>query len=300
MKAMILAAGLGTRLRPLTRTRPKALVPIGNVPMIDRVIAYLKGQGIEEIVVNAHHHADQIVRHLQDDRRFGVRIEVRVESDILGTGGGVKNAADFWDQSPFILVNSDILTDIDLHAAYKAHLRRGSLATMILHERIPYNQVKVGPQMDVLDISKQNTPGRLAFTGIHVISPELLALIPAGVFYDIIECYRKSIQSGKPVRGYKVEGHDWLDIGTIESYLQANEKVLGRTHFLTAPGSFVAPSARLEDWAVIGAGARVEAGAEIRRSVLWENVQVKEGIRVVDSVVSAPGIVDRDLLNTAL
>ena len=112
MKAMILAAGLGTRLHLLTEKRPKALMPVVNIPIICRIIEHLKGHGISRIVVNAHHHYRQLIDYLDGGRPFGLEIDVRVEPELLGTGGGIKNTSDFWDNDPFFIINGDILTDI--------------------------------------------------------------------------------------------------------------------------------------------------------------------------------------------
>ncbi|MDY7038929.1 MAG: nucleotidyltransferase family protein, partial [Thermodesulfobacteriota bacterium] len=190
MRAMILAAGLGTRLRPLTDNRPKALIPVTNKPIITRAVEYLKKHGISRIVVNAHHHHEQIVDYLDGGRPFGLDIDVRVEPKILGTGGGIKNVSDFWGDEPFIVINSDILTNIDLSPAYEHHLTSGSLATLILHDREPFNQIRTDNNQNITDIAKKNIPGRLAFTGIHIMDPGLLSHIPEGKFFDIIDCYR--------------------------------------------------------------------------------------------------------------
>jgi len=137
MKAMILAAGEGRRLRPLTTVCPKALMPVVNRPVIDRIIQFLKSHGVGEIIVNAHHHYEKIVDHLKEGSCFDMKVEVRVEKEILGTGGGIKNTRDFWDKAPFVVINGDILTDMDLRKAYESHLKRGNLATMVLHDLPP-------------------------------------------------------------------------------------------------------------------------------------------------------------------
>ena len=120
MKAMILAAGMGERLRPLTNLYPKVLVPVVNMPVVDRIIQFLMVHGVEKIIINAHHHAQMIRDYLQGDSPFGVKVETRIEKEILGIGGGIKNTQDFWGTDPFIVINGDILTDIDLGDVYES------------------------------------------------------------------------------------------------------------------------------------------------------------------------------------
>jgi mannose-1-phosphate guanylyltransferase len=294
MKAMILAAGFGTRLRPLTEIKPKALMPVANKPILARNIEYLISHGITEIIVNAHHHHQQIVDYLREESSFGLNIQVKVEPEILGTGGGIKNVEGFWDKEPFLVTNSDILTDIDLAAVYKVHQASGSLVTLVLQDCEPYNQVQVDDQWNITDIAKSNTPGRLAFTGIHVIDPEVLPNIPQGVFSDVIECYRKLIRLGKPIRGCLAQGHYWRDIGTIQSYLEANRELAGNS-FVIGPGCSIDASVKLTDWSVIGENSRLGKNVVLQRSVLWEGVAVKEGIKIIDAVATSRRVVDHDL-----
>jgi len=295
MKAMILAAGFGTRLRPLTEVKPKALMPVANKPILARNIEYLISHGIKEIIVNAHHHHQQIVGYLREGSSIiGLNIEVKVEQEILGTGGGVKNAEDFWDKDSFLVINSDILTDINLAPVYQLHQTSGALVTLVLHDCEPYNQVQINEQWDITDIAKVNMPGRFAFTGIHVINPEVLSHIPPGVFSDIIECYRRLIRMGKPVWACLVQGHYWRDIGSIHSYLEANRE-LASNSFVIGPGCSVDSSVKLMDWGVIGENCRLGKNAALHRSVLWDGVTVNEGTKVVDCVVTSGRVVDRDL-----
>ena len=303
MKAMILAAGLGTRLRPLTLKRPKALIPVANRPLIDRTVEYLKFHGVREIVVNAHHHHNQISKHLDQGRPFGIRIEVRVEPEILGTGGGIKNTTDFWDTDPFIVVNGDVLTNIDLIKAYKRHLRKRNPATLVLHDCRPFNKIQIDSHSRIVDIPFENypkSPGRLAFTGIHVIEPELLSHIPGGAFSNIIDCYRELIRKGTPIGAYVVKGHYWRDIGTVSNYIHASKEALRKDSFLIGRGCKIHDTARLKDWAIIGDGTCLEQGAEIRGSILWEDVKVKKGTKVVNSIVTSSGQVGLDLIDRIL
>ena len=296
---MILAAGLGTRLRPLTANRPKALVPVGNEPVIERVIRYLEGQNISEIIVNAHHHHKQVVKHFEGGRPSGTPVEVRVEPEILGTGGGIKNVADFWGAKPFVVINGDVLTNIGLREACESHRKSGSLATLVLHDCRPFNQVQVDDHLNIVDIGVENLPGRLAFTGIHIIDPELLNYVPEGVFQDIIVCYRELIGSGKPIKAHISREHYWRDMGTIKNYFLANREALEGNPFLVGPGCRIHTSVKLREWAIIGEGAWLEDGAEVRRSILWEDVRVEKGRRVIDSVVTSAEEVVLEPTNTA-
>ena len=295
MKAMILAAGLGTRLRPLTLKKPKPLMPVANRPMIDRVIEYLRQYGVEEFIVNAHHHSGQVAAHLDGGRPFGVKIEVRVEARILGTGGAIKNTEGFWDDAPFVIMNSDILTDIDLERAVHLHQERNNLVTLVLHDCKPFNQVRITDDLTIRDIASKPGPERLAFTGIHILEPELLSHIPAGEFSNIIDCYSKLIAEGRRIGACVSRGHYWRDVGTVRSYLLANQEALHGEQWLFGPGCRIHPSAVLTDWAVMGPRTVVAAGAEVGRSVLWDNVTIEKGIRVMDSVVTSSITVKEDL-----
>ena len=293
MRAMILAAGLGTRLHPLTDKRPKALVPVVNRPIIARVIDYLKAQGVSQIIVNAHHHSQQIVDYL-DRESFGVDIEIRVEPEILGTGGGIKNTSGFWDDDPFIVINSDILSDIELSRAFVFHQKTGDLATLILHDYTPFNQVQIDNNHLVTAFYPKSGPGRFAFTGIHILDPAIFHAFPKEQSFNIIDCYKRMIRSGKPIRAFISEGHYWHDIGSIDGYIQANKSLLNDP-FTIGTGCRIDPSARLEHWAVVGDDSRIEKDVQLRRSILWEGVTVREGVKIIDSIVTSCQKVERDL-----
>jgi NDP-sugar pyrophosphorylase family protein len=294
MKAMILAAGLGTRLAPLTAKRPKPLVPVGNRPIIEYAIYWLKAHGADEIIVNVHHHRDQMQHYLDEGRPFGVRIYISEEPEILGTGGGIQKTHWFWDRDPFIVVNGDILTDIDIAAAYKVHLKSDDLVTLVLHDFAPFNQIKLSPRKDILEINPVSQPGQLAFTGIHIMKPEILEHIPSGRPSCILETYRTLIGNGYPLRGHVVQNHYWRDAGTIESYVEANRETLNGAPFLMGHNCQVHELARLSDWAVLGDNISIEEGAEVIRSILWENVTVKAGVRIIDSIITSTGEITTD------
>ena len=275
-------------------------MPVGNRPMIDRVIEYLKRYNTDELIVNAHHHQEQLVAHLDNGRPFGLNIRVKVEPEILGTGGGIKNTEGFWDDEPFVVINGDVLTDIDLIRAYQAHQKGNNLITLILHDCEPFNQILINERLDILNIAPKACPGRLAFTGIHIIEPEILSRIPKNRFSNIIDCYQKLIKEGSPIRAYISKGHYWRDVGTIKSYLLANKEVLQEDQIMAGPGCRIHDSARLKEWVVIGRDTSLEEGVEIRRSVLWEGVRVKKGLKVIDSIVTSSKEVREDLVGQVL
>lgn len=298
MKAMILAAGMGERLQPLTSVYPKVLVPVVNKPVIDRIIQFLKTHGVKKIIINAHHHCRMIDDYLKGGNPFGVKVEIRIEKEILGTGGGIKNTQDFWGKDPFIVINGDILTDIDLGDVYEFHLKKNHLVTMVLHDFPKYNKVRVDKEMNILSIGPgTDLKGTLAFTGIHVINPEVLSFIPDKKRYNIIDAYKTLIDLKKPIKGYIATGHRWIDIGTISDYLRANFYHLPSGNITIAQKCRIDSSATLKDWAVIGKGSSIERNVLMQRSVLWNDVIIKEGIRVVDSVVASGVIVEKDLID---
>lgn len=269
-------------------------MPVANRPILSWSIDYLNSYGSTEIIVNAHHHHEQVVDYLHRYTTSGVRTHTRVEPEILGTGGGIKNVEDFWDRKPFVVMNADVLTDIDLQSVLRDHRDSGALATLVLHDCEPYNQLEVDKNLNITDIGKTASSGRLAFTGIHIIDPRVLAMIPAGVFSDIIDCYRTLIRDGKPVKAYVSRNHYWRDIGSITNYMEANRDFAGKP-FLIGSGCHIHLSAKIEDWAVIGNGCRIGEGATIRRSVLWEDVEIKQGVDITDSIVNSGTAVERDL-----
>lgn len=295
---MILAAGLGTRLRPLTDVRPKPLVPIVNRPVLERTITYLKKQGVSRIVVNTHHHAKRLMEYLGDGRTFGIPVEVRFEPRILGTGGGLRNVSDFWREDTLLVINGDILTRIDLAPAVRFHRESGAAATLVVHDHPAFRQVLVDEAGWVRDIATDPRPGRMAFTGIHIVEPGLRHWIPESGFSNIIASYRQMIAAAAFPAGYITQGESWRDIGTLESYLLANQEA-AKGAVCVGESCVVAPSARLEDWCVIGAGSCVGPGAVIARSVLWEEVTVEAGVRIEDSVVTDGRTVRQDLVGGA-
>jgi mannose-1-phosphate guanylyltransferase len=236
MKAMILAAGLGTRLRPLTDDHPKALVEIEGRTLLEIALTHLRAFGIREVIVNVHHFADLVVKYLKAKQNFGMRIEVSREDVLLDTGGGLKRAAWFFledsGDEPFLLHNVDVLSTIDLAAMVRYHVANQALATLAMQQRSSSRYLLFDDQLqlcgrrfereDSTELARQAQPLQaLAFSGVHVISPRLLTLLAEDRVFSIIDAYLRLAGRGEQLIAYRADESYWRDLGTIDSLKQA-------------------------------------------------------------------------------
>lgn len=232
MRAMILAAGLGTRLRPLTHTIPKPLLPVGGVPLIVWNLLLLKRHGFRQVVINLHHLGPMIEQALGTGSKFGIRIIYSNEQVILGTGGGIKQAEPHFSGEPVLILNGDTLVELDLEALSDFHRTRNAAATLVLREdsdAASWGLVEVGEQGRILRITGKGLVDSVPvmprmFAGIHILHPRLLRQVPKGVASSIIDPYVRAIEQGEPMFGYDLQGY-WSDIGTAERYAQAERDV---------------------------------------------------------------------------
>lgn len=230
MKALILAAGLGTRLLPYTRMRPKPLFPLAGRPLLERHILQLREAGCEAVIVNTYHLYDQIETFIAS-RGWGIPVSTRRESDILGTGGAIRNVRDFWDERPFFVINADICHAIDLRQVYVYHLREAPAATLVLADDAEFNSVTVDPAGRIQEFAPSPSAapaGALTFTGIQVLDPAVLEYIPAEGFFNSIEAFRAMIADGRNVRGFITAHEGWMDLGTPERYRRAAREASAR------------------------------------------------------------------------
>ena len=235
MKALILAAGYGTRLLPHTRHLPKPLFPIDGRPLLDRTIAQLLAAGVSGIVINVHHLHSQIAGFIRS-RRYPIDVITRYEETILGTGGAIKNVADFLGDEPFVVINSDIVTDIDISAVRAFHDSHPHPATLVIQHYPQFNNVWVDGDGHITAFSEKPPPNaqnllRRAFTGIQVLDPVVLDFIPEKGFVSSIDVFRDMIGSGLRLAAYQASNHYWRDIGTPESFFEA-------AYDKTAPAAF--------------------------------------------------------------
>jgi mannose-1-phosphate guanylyltransferase / phosphomannomutase len=305
MKAVIMAGGEGTRLRPMTSSMPKPLLPVVNRPIMDHVLHLLRQHGFTETVVTVQFLASLVRNYFGDGEDWGMTLHYATEEAPLGTAGSVGNAADLLRGEPFLVISGDALTDINLTDLVKFHADRGALVTVCL-TRVPdpleFGITIVGEDGRVVRFLEKPTWGQVfsdtVNTGIYVMEPEVLDYVPAGEVVDwSADVFPQMLADGKPIFGYVAEGY-WEDVGTHESYLKAQADVLERrvqVHidgFEVSPGVWVAEGAEVEPGAVlkgpvyVGDYAKVEAGAELREhTVLGSNVVVKSGAFLHRAVV---------------
>ena len=240
MKAMILAAGLGTRLRPLTNDRPKALVEVAGRTLLEITIARLREFGVSEVIVNVHHFADMVVEYLTKNKNFGMRIEISREDDLLDTGGGLRKAAWFFLENsrddPFILHNVDVISTIDLSSMVQFHKERKALATLAVQARETSRYLLFDEYLrlagrlsgqtheaEFVRPAQQLEIQALAFSGIHIISPRLLPMMTEDGAFSIITSYLQFAKQGEPIIGFRSDEYYWRDLGRPENVAQAEK-----------------------------------------------------------------------------
>jgi NDP-sugar pyrophosphorylase family protein len=286
MKAMILAAGLGTRLRPLTNDRPKALVTVAGRTLLEITLSRLSSFGVTDVIVNAHHHAQMIADYLQAHDNFGMKIEVSREEELLDTGGGLKNAAHFFRdslQEPFILHNVDVLSTIDLGRMVRFHAEQHALATLAVQDRVTsryllfdelgqlsgrrigadgeielvhfHNNPEVAPRPILSQLFEEkmrkggkaqsplstnresalvnSAPQPLAFSGIHVLSPQIFSKMEEQGAFSIIDAYLHLAAQGEKIVAFRADEYYWRDLGRPENLLQAAQDIANGKYFVT-------------------------------------------------------------------
>ena len=313
MRAIILAAGFGTRLGALGEQRPKPMFPVCDIPLVRYALSLLSGHGVTEICVNLHHHGDLIEKELGDEVIYS-REEV-----ILGTGGGLQRMGDWLTRGgrdSFFVVNGKLLVDADLHLMRARHERSDAAATMLLYETpdaARWGAIDVGDDGRVTSIIGQGRPGAHScmFTGVHIFSPRLLQrLPPTGESDSIRQAYLPALAAGERIEGVLLDGY-FHEHSTPARYLEGNWNALrGRARLRHPPGPFtgidgavdgeivhpvrisagaiVEAGARVGPDVVVGAGSRVHAGARLERVVIWPGSHVSSELS--DAIVTPKGV----------
>ena len=277
MRAIVLSAGYGTRLWPLTEDRTKPAIPILGKPLVGYVAEYLAGYGIDEIVVNLHHRPESVRRALGDGSRFGVKLYYVEEPEILGTSGALDNTREFFERDTFVVVNGKIITDIDLNAALETHRKTNAIATLVLlpntrRERFSVVETEDGRIKGFGGMPAQDGtgPAPLMFTGIHILEPRIFDYIPRGVFSDsVINVYPPAIASGETLAAHVASGK-WRELSTLRRYLDISVELLK------------------EEGKALVAGAQtvISTSATVTESILWDDVEVAAGARVTRAILA--------------
>jgi NDP-sugar pyrophosphorylase family protein len=285
MKAMILAAGFGTRLFPLTIDRTKPAIPFLGKPLVGYVAEYVARFGFKDFIVNLHHQPDSVREALGDGSEFGVNITYTVEEpEILGTAGALDNAKHLLESEPFLIVNGKIISDIDIAAAVETHRKSDALATMVLLPNIKREKftmvetddgrvtgfgamAKPLTEDEIRDTEHEiMTP--LMFTGIHILDPRVFEYIAPGVYSDIVpHVYRPALERGEKIAAHVTEGN-WYELSTIPRYLDISLAMMNGSDVFT------------------GANCRIDPGAAIRDSVMWDDVHVSDGASLYRTIIA--------------
>jgi len=300
MRAIILSAGYGTRLWPLTEDRTKPAIPILGKPLVGYVAEYLAGYGFNEIVVNLHHRPESVRKALGDGSRFGVNLHYVEEPVILGTSGALDNTREFFDRDTFLVVNGKIITDIDLQAALDTHRKTNALATLVLlpntrRERFSVVETEAGriTRFSGMPDPAADGPAPLMFTGIHIMEPRIFDYIPRGVFSDsVTHVYSPAMANGEVIAAHVSSGK-WRELSTLNRYLEISVEMLRETGqtFFAGDNSRISPDADVTD-SIIWDGVEVGAGAAVSRCVLGDNVTIPSGERIENSIVVRRDLVD--------
>jgi NDP-sugar pyrophosphorylase family protein len=322
MKAMVLAAGLSERMRPLTEDRAKPSLPLLNRPIIVHTLEHLKRHGVEEVIINLHYQPESIRGIVGDGSRHGLKVHFSEEPIILGTAGGLKKAEEFLRDGPFVLANADSVSDCDLGAALRKHQESDSVATMVLTPCDPaaaYGIVEVGEGDRIQRIAghppgdTDPRAGRYHFTGLHILEPEIFDLIPQGRIDINRDVYPRLIASGKPPTAYVHAGF-WRELGTPRLYLDGSMAILrerkdptlqalrasdgiyldkvslpadvtAEPPVLAARGTTFGTTCALLGGVVIGRQARIGKGCSLRSTVVWDGARIGDGARLSECVV---------------
>jgi NDP-sugar pyrophosphorylase family protein len=322
MRAMIMAAGLGTRLWPLTGLVSKPMAPVLNRPTLYHILRLLRRHGITEVVINLHYFPESITGYFGDGAELGLQITYSLEKKLLGTAGGVKNNGSFLGEETFLVMSGDALTDVDLAGLIAAHRTTGALATLAVKEVTDpsqYGVVMTGPDGRVLGFQEKPPRDRalshLCNCGIYVFEPEVLDRIPPASFYDFGSQLLPDMVAGRePVFAHRVRGY-WNDIGSLAEYRRGNFDALCGSVHVEIPGREMSSGVWVGERTVLDAGVRIqgpvligddcrveddvvlagplvigdqcviERGSRLESDVLWNGLFVGDGCLVADTVI---------------
>jgi mannose-1-phosphate guanylyltransferase/phosphomannomutase len=322
IRAMVMAAGAGTRLHPLTTSVPKPMVPVANRPVLEYTIANLRRHGITDLVLNLHSHPQLIRNHFKSGERWGVRIRYSYEPELLGTAGGVKKVSAFLKGGTFLVMSGDGLSDINLTQLQEFHHQRHAVGTMALKPidaRFEYGVTLTNPQGRITRFIEKpkwsDVFSNHVNTGIYVFEPSILSQIPPKKRYDFgNDLWPRLLKIRSRIYGHVIDAY-WCDVGNLSEYRRAHKDVLDGKLRLPFPGRLVRPhvwvdegtviergvtleapcligkntrierGARIGAYTVIGNGVRIGRNANLRNCILWNNVKVENRVRLENCVI---------------
>lgn len=316
MKAIIIAGGLGTRLRPLTYNTPKPIVPLANRPLVAHQIEMLHKHGINEVILNLHYLSDEIKRILEADEKLNVKLDYSIEKTPLGTAGAVKNAEEFFDEGPLLVFNGDVIADLNISEILAFHKKKKALVTITLtavDDPTSYGLVLTDPDHRVREFIEKPSWERVEGVqrkninaGLYILDPKIFRDVPYNTPYMFErDLFPRLLRDNAPVYGYETSRY-WIDIGNPQKYRQAHEAILrgevpvrlyGRREaggLWVAENAEIHKTAKLFGPALIGANAEIEENALIREySVLGDRVRVGAGSEIANSIVWAGTAIGR-------
>jgi len=320
MKALILAAGFGTRLQPLTNELPKPLFPVLNRPILEHTLHFLSSQGIKEIAINLHHRPEKIIDYFGDGKGFGVNLHYSKEEKILGTAGGIKKLQSYFQDETFLVIKSDVFADINLNDFLKFHIEKKARLTLVVRQDAnvekykSIQRVEEGRIVHFLGKGIKNSEPvtQVMFTGIQIIEPDIFSRIPEDKFCGTTEdVFPGMIQDELPIYGFLHDGY-WIDMGTRETYIQAQADALdGKLSLKTSSsrnpeGALIVPpvhigkdceisqDAQVGPYAVLGDGCRLRSGAVVENSILWTGATVGNNSSVQNSIIGEGVAIDSE------
>lgn len=307
MKAMIMAAGVGSRLMPMTRDIPKPMVPMGNRPLMENIVKLLKEHGIREIIANLHYHPGCVTDFFGNGTSLGMQMNYSREKELLGTAGGVKRCQWFLDDT-FVIVSGDALTDIDLTKLIFEHKKNGALATIALKEVDEVEQfgVVITDETGMINDfqekpARETAKSNQANTGIYIFEPEIFNYIPENTFYDFgKQVFPNLVKIKAPFYGINISDY-WCDVGSLQTYFTAHcdlleGKLRSELHDSvenTSPGGKllrgenvqIGSNVILSGNVIIGPGCRIHDNVRISDSVIWDNVTIEDNVIINRSII---------------
>ncbi|MDI6731858.1 MAG: NDP-sugar synthase [Candidatus Margulisbacteria bacterium] len=329
MKAVIIAGGLGTRLRPLTCNTPKPIVPLVNIPFVVHQIEQLVQHGADEVILNLHYLSDDIRKVLDDGKQWGIKIHYSIEETPLGTAGAVKNAEPYFDDGPMIILNGDVLTDTNISKVLKFHREKKARVTLTLVEvddPTPFGLVVTGQDGRVIEFIEKPSWERVVThninAGIYVVDPAIFKKVPKGVPYSFErELYPSLLAAGEAIFGYLSTSY-WIDIGNPEKYKEAHEAILrgevavridgtrinnktwiGKNTYPDASVKFsgasvigekvkIGKGTDIKDYVVVGNNVQIGEHAVLSRTIVWEDTKIGNYVCLSDCIIGKHCVIE--------